>query len=74
MASKSFTEKVVEEEMPTCPIENLEDIKNIRTISCVPVNASYYEKTGLRIEGDGIDHTQYNPVSPQIFVRLDQTL
>lgn len=35
----------------------------IRTISRVPGNPNYYEKNGLRTEGDGMDHTHYDPVS-----------
>lgn len=34
----------------------------IRTISRVPDNPNYYEKNGLRTEGDGMDHAHYNPV------------
>jgi hypothetical protein len=39
-----------------------ENIDTIRTISRVPANPNYYEKNGLRTEGDGMDHTHYNPV------------
>jgi len=34
----------------------------IRTISRVPGNPNYYEKNGLRTEGDGYDHTAENKV------------
>lgn len=34
----------------------------IRTISRVPGNPNYYEKNGLRTEGDGFDHTSENKV------------
>lgn len=37
-------------------------VEIVRTISRVPGNSNYYEKNGLRTEGDGIDHTVYNPV------------
>jgi hypothetical protein len=40
-----------------------EQLEPIRTISRVPGNPNYYEKGGLRTEGDGVDHSQYNPVS-----------
>jgi len=39
-----------------------EHLEVIRTISRVPDNPNYYEKNGLRTEGDGMDHEQYNPV------------
>lgn len=77
MASRHFaahdesTEKV-----PGTPPEHLEvartntsspeeskNIELIRTISRVPGNLKYYEKNGLRTEGDGMDHTHYNPRS-----------
>ena len=46
------------------PVESEKgQIENIRTISRVPGNPNYYEKDGLRTEGDGMDHTHYNPVS-----------
>jgi hypothetical protein len=46
------------------PVENENrEIENIRTISRVPGNPNYYEKDGLRTEGDGMDHTHYNTVS-----------
>lgn len=35
----------------------------IRTVSRVPGNPNYYEKNGLRTEGDGLDHNSYNTVS-----------
>ncbi|KAK5079858.1 hypothetical protein LTR24_008884 [Lithohypha guttulata] len=40
-----------------------EHLEVIRTISRVPDNPNYYEKNGLRTEGDGMDHEQYNPKS-----------
>jgi len=39
-----------------------EHLEVIRTISRVPDNPNYYEKNGLRTEGDGMDHGHYNPV------------
>jgi len=39
-----------------------EHLEVIRTISRVPDNPNYYEKNGLRTEGDGMDHEHYNPV------------
>lgn len=39
-----------------------EHLEVIRTISRVPDNPNYYEKNGLRTEGDGVDHEKYNPV------------
>ncbi|RMZ86398.1 hypothetical protein DV736_g6376, partial [Chaetothyriales sp. CBS 134916] len=38
-------------------------IELIRTVSRVPGNPNYYEKDGLRTEGDGADHDHYNPRS-----------
>ncbi|KAK6427381.1 hypothetical protein LTR95_015990 [Oleoguttula sp. CCFEE 5521] len=35
----------------------------IRTISRVPGNSNYYEKNGLRTEGDGVDHSAPNKIS-----------
>jgi hypothetical protein len=40
-----------------------ENIEAIRTISRVPGNPNYYEKNGLRTEGDGFDHAVYNSVT-----------
>jgi len=40
-----------------------EQLEPIRTISRVPGNTNYYQKGGLRTEGDGVDHSHYNPVS-----------
>ncbi|KAK0108107.1 hypothetical protein ONS95_002929 [Cadophora gregata] len=41
-------------------IENIPMVSPIVTISPVSESSKYYEKHGLRIEGDGQDHTQYN--------------
>lgn len=38
-----------------------EHIETIRTISRVE-NPNYHEKNGIRTEGDGVDHSHYNPV------------
>lgn len=38
-------------------------IEVVRNISRVPGNNHYYEKNGLRTEGDGVDHSHYNTVS-----------
>ena len=40
-----------------------EELANIRTISRVPGNNSYYEKDGLRTYGDGENHDVEEPVS-----------
>lgn len=48
-------------EKPEETQENHLDV--IRTISKVPDNPNYYEKDGLRTEGDGVDHSHYNPVT-----------
>ena len=39
-----------------------EKLEVIRTISVVPDNPNYFEKNGLRTEGDGLDHSHYAPV------------
>jgi hypothetical protein len=59
MVSKDFEQGNV----PSDEVEkSLHHIENIRTISRVPGNSNYYEKDGIRTEGDGMDHTRYNPV------------
>lgn len=45
-----------------------EHIEVVRQISRVPGNSNYYEKGGLRTEGDGFDHTKYNAVSLLLFL------
>jgi hypothetical protein len=45
-------------------------VEVVRTISRVPGNPNYYEKEGLRTEGDGMDHTHYNSVSYTILIVL----
>lgn len=45
-------------------------IEDIRTTSRVPEKPSYYGKGGLRIDGDGVDHSHYNPVSTAMIGRL----
>lgn len=37
-------------------VAHLESIEQVRTIERVGTNAQYYEKDGLRTEGDGLDH------------------
>lgn len=44
-------------------IRDVSQIEPVRTISRVPGNSNYYEKNGLRTEGDGVDHSLYHPVS-----------
>jgi hypothetical protein len=39
-----------------------EKLEVVRTISRVE-NENYYEKGGLRTEGDGLDHSHFTPVS-----------
>jgi hypothetical protein len=41
---------------------NTNNLEVIRTISRVPGNPNYYEKNGLRTEGDGADHNHENKV------------
>ncbi|CZR65192.1 related to trichothecene efflux pump [Phialocephala subalpina] len=76
MASRDFAHDGSLEKGTITPPEHLEaartntsspeesrSIAPIRTISRVPGNSNYYEKNGLRTEGDGVDHTHYNPRS-----------
>ena len=44
-------------------LESAQPLEVVRTISRVPGNPNYYEKGGLRTEGDGMDHSHYNSVS-----------
>jgi hypothetical protein len=82
MASRNIPRKASTEKVPSSPDEikhiemvhakstlvgSQEEIEPIRTISRVPGNTNYYEKNGLRTEGDGIDHASYNPASLRIF-------
>lgn len=39
-------------------------IEDIGSLSRIPENSNYYQKGGLRIEGNGVDHSNYNTVSP----------
>lgn len=79
MASRDFAHDEYTEKAPITPpetqhletartntsssLEESQNIETVRTISRVPGNSNYYEKNGLRTEGDGMDHTHYNPVS-----------
>jgi hypothetical protein len=49
------------EKTPNTPEEPL-PIEATRTITHAPGNSNYYEENGLRTEGDGMDHSHYNPV------------
>ena len=60
MSTKNGANSSVDSDVPD---EELQ-IEDIRTISRVPGNSNYYEKGGLRTEGDGVDHSKYNTVSP----------
>ncbi|KAF2152875.1 MFS general substrate transporter [Myriangium duriaei CBS 260.36] len=55
----------MDEEVPpsTQATRGADELEAISTISRVPGNANYYEKGGLRTEGDGYDHTQQNEVN-----------
>ena len=59
MSTKNGANSSVDSDVPD---EELQ-IEDIRTISRVPGNSNYYEKGGLRTEGDGVDHSHYEPVS-----------
>ncbi|KAI9727696.1 MAG: hypothetical protein M1828_005924 [Chrysothrix sp. TS-e1954] len=45
-----------------------DDLENVRTISRVPGNNSYYEKDGLRTYGDGEDHDVEEPLTFRKFM------
>lgn len=61
--AKAVTPVVTEHLETTEHLEATEHLGAIRTISRVPGNPNYYEKGGLRTEGDGVDHSHYNAVS-----------
>lgn len=46
------------------------DLEAVRTISRVPGNPNYYEKNGLRTEGDGVDHEHEPPMNWKRFMVL----
>lgn len=46
------------------------DLEAVRTISRVPGNTNYYEKNGLRTEGDGVDHEHEPPMNWKRFMVL----
>ena len=48
------------------PLDETHHLDLINTTSVVNGKPNYYEKGGLRTEGDGMDHTHYNSVSPLI--------
>ena len=66
MARVSDVESSGKDEVTTQHLETASDsgekLEVIRTISKVPGNPNYYEKGGLRTEGDGLDHTHFTPV------------
>ncbi|RMD41243.1 hypothetical protein DV735_g3910, partial [Chaetothyriales sp. CBS 134920] len=52
------------------PEADTDHIELIRTISRVPGNPNYFEKDGLRTEGDGQDHEHFNPYSPSFILAI----
>ena len=66
MARVSDVESSGKDEVTAQHLETASDsgekLEVIRTISKVPGNPNYYEKGGLRTEGDGLDHTHFTPV------------
>jgi hypothetical protein len=62
MSIESGSQDEVKDPSPS----SAQHLEVIRTVSRVPGNPNYYEKEGLRTEGDGVDHTHYNSVSASI--------
>ncbi|KAK6435286.1 hypothetical protein LTR95_008524 [Oleoguttula sp. CCFEE 5521] len=66
----------VEGAHPLCDItavekDHVEELEKIQTIERVGTNAQYYEKDGMRTEGDGFDHVgAHQKMTPKLFMAL----